>query len=59
MGNWGFKQKLIQLKREHGQVGRKLQDLIDALDGNKKTPNNNSREHMNQNRKNFHYREDR
>jgi hypothetical protein len=59
MTNWELKKKLINLKRESGQVSRKIQDVIDELDGsngNRRVQNYQQKPNINQR---THYREDR
>lgn len=58
MTNYELKKKLINLKRENGQISRKIQDVIDDLDsnnGNRRVPNYQQRSNMNQKTQ---YRED-
>jgi hypothetical protein len=54
MTNWELKKKLINLKRDNGNISRKIQEVIDELDGNngnRRVPNYQQKPNVNQNRK--------
>lgn len=59
MKNWEVKKKLIAIKREYFQTGKKIQDFINELDGDKKEPSGNSKNYNSPDNHGRSYREDR